>query len=170
MSRKTLLRIRLPLQEMLGRFLPQGARDRLERGLLEKNNRLVKGPVKKILLLLPHCIQFDGCTYKVTGTSINCKNCGKCAIPGLLTLSKKYNIIMKIATGGRLARRMVQEIAPDAVIAVACERELTEGIFNVYPVPVYGIINIRPQGPCVNTTVDLQLVEDTLLKLLPRQS
>jgi len=83
-------------------------------------------------------------------------------------LGEKYNIIMKVATGGRLAKRMVNEISPDVVIAVACERELCEGIFSVYPLPVYGIPNIRLSGPCINTTVDVNSVEKVLKDIFSR--
>jgi hypothetical protein len=121
-----------------------------------------------VLLLLPHCIQFDECSHRLTGTILNCAGCGRCKISDLLTLGEKYNIIMKVATGGRLAKRIVNEISPDVVIAVACERELCEGIFSVYPLPVYGILNIRLSGPCINTTVDVNSVEKALKDIFSR--
>ena len=34
----------------------------------------------------------------------------------------------------------------------------TSGITDSYPLPVYGILNERPHGPCRDTTVDLELV------------
>jgi hypothetical protein len=40
-------------------------------------------------------------------------------------------------------------------VAVACERDLCSGIQDAYPIPVYGILNQRPHGPCMNTQVDL---------------
>ena len=76
-----------------------------------------------------------------------------------MELSEKYRISISVATGGTLARRIVVEKRPEMIIAVACERDLTSGIQDSYPIPVYGILNRRPFGPCYDTDVDLELVE-----------
>jgi hypothetical protein len=55
---------------------------------------------------------------------------------------------------------------PDVIIAVACERDLTSGIQDSYPVPVFGIFNKRPFGPCYDTDVDLELVEKGIITFL----
>jgi hypothetical protein len=65
---------------------------------------------------------------------------------------------MSIATGGTLARRVIVETLPKAIVAVACERDLTSGIQDSYPIPVIGILNERPFGPCRDTRVDLSKV------------
>ena len=161
-----LIKVLLPFTEFLGSFLSDARRQKIEARLIHYNNLMLpaifRNPKPRVLLLLPHCLQFDGCQKEITGPSVNCAKCGKCDIFALLTLSKKYNIIIKVTTGGRLAKRLVGEISPDVVIAVACERELCEGIFGVYPVPVYGIPNKRPNGPCINTNVEIQTVEDAI--------
>jgi len=64
-----------------------------------------------------------------------------------------------VATGGTLARDFVKHYKPEAIIAIACERDLTSGIQDVTPLPVIGILNIRPNGPCNNTEVDFAEVE-----------
>ncbi|WP_242864780.1 DUF116 domain-containing protein [Youngiibacter fragilis] len=48
------------------------------------------------------------------------------------------------------------------IIAVACERDLSSGIQDTYPLPVYGILNKRPKGPCLDTLVPLKQVEKAL--------
>jgi hypothetical protein len=50
----------------------------------------------------------------------------------------------------------------DAVVAVACEKELQEGLKGVFPKPALGVINLRPHGPCTDTQVDLEELEETL--------
>jgi hypothetical protein len=70
-----------------------------------------------------------------------------------------------IATGGSLARRVINDIKPDAIIAVACENDLSSGIADTYPLPVLGISNERPHGPCVNTRVDIAKIEDAIIFL-----
>jgi uncharacterized protein len=171
--RSLLIRVAFPAAGFLGRMLPEAYRERLERWCIGRNNALVAGShagaCGRMLLLLPHCLQFDGCPRRLTGSVLNCEKCGKCRVRDLLTLGEKYNIIIKVATGGRLARRIVGEASPDMVVAVACERELSEGIFSVYPLPVYGIPNIRLSGPCINTDVDIDAVRQTLDHLLKKK-
>ena len=73
---------------------------------------------------------------------------------------------MAVATGGTLARQMVKQIRPKAIVAVACERDLTSGIQDVFPLPVVGVLNERPFGPCFNTRVDIKRVEAAVLDFL----
>jgi uncharacterized protein len=99
----------------------------------------------------------------------NCKRCGKCPIKDLLELTSKYGVDLAVATGGTLARRIVMERRPDLIIAVACERDLTSGIQDTMPLPVYGIFNERPHGPCLNTRVAIDRVEAVLQEIVTLQ-
>ncbi len=71
-----------------------------------------------------------------------------------------------MVTGGTLARQTVKNIRPKAVLAIACERDLTSGIQDVYPLPAVGVMNIRPHGPCYNTRVDMTLVRQEIENML----
>jgi len=157
----------LPVLVFVGRMV--GLRkEEVQHAFVAVNNELVMAqcrngsPPNKILLLMPHCLQDKDCTVKITHRAENCKRCGKCPIKGLLGLSEKYGIAMSVATGGTIARRIVIETRPDLIIAVACERDLTSGIQDTTPLPVYGIFNQRPFGPCLNTQVALDRVESVL--------
>ena len=79
-----------------------------------------------------------------------------------LPLGEQHGLKIEVVNGGTLARRKVAALHPDGIIAVACERDLTLGIQDVHPIPVYGVINDRPHGPCVNTCVDMSLVLDAI--------
>ena len=83
-----------------------------------------------------------------------------------MALSEKYHVPVSVATGGTLARKIVVEKKSEIIIGVACERDLTSGIQDSYPIPVLGVLNRRPFGPCLNTDVDLELVEKGILTLL----
>ena len=83
-----------------------------------------------------------------------------------MALSKKYGLKVAISTGGTLARQAVKQARPKAIVAVACERDLTSGIQDVFPIPVLGVFNERPFGPCFNTKVDLQKVEQAILDFM----
>ncbi|MGI6553284.1 MAG: DUF116 domain-containing protein [Bacillota bacterium] len=49
---------------------------------------------------------------------------------------------------------------------MACERDLTSGIQDVNPLPVMGVLNTRPNGPCHNTDVDVVEVEMSIREIL----
>lgn len=142
-------------------------RDLLQQSFIALNNQLVhtkrlRVPAEKTLILLPHCIQLFDCAIKITGDVDQCIRCGKCDIKGLLELAQKYGIDMAVATGGTLARKIIVEKRPKLIIAVACERDLTSGIRDSYPLPVVGVLNKRPHGPCFNTEILLPEVERAL--------
>lgn len=117
---------------------------------------------KDILILIPHCIQKSSCKLKVTTEVRNCKSCGLCNVGDLVSLQDKYNVNVFIATGGTLARKKIIESRPKAVIAVACERDLTAGVQDARQVPVLGVFNKRPNGPCVDTKIEIEEVEDAI--------
>lgn len=115
-----------------------------------------------ILILIPHCIQKSSCKLKVTTQVRNCKSCGLCNVGDLVSLQDKYNVNVFIATGGTLARKKILESKPKAVIAVACERDLTAGVQDARHVPVLGVFNKRPNGPCVDTRIEIEEVKDAI--------
>ena len=53
-----------------------------------------------------------------------------------------------------------------AVVGIACEKELQEGIAAVFPKPALGVINVRPHGPCKDSDVDLAEVEKAVAWML----
>lgn len=118
--------------------------------------------IKDILILIPHCIQKNSCKLKVTNKIENCSKCGLCNVSDLIKLKEKIGINIVIATGGTLARKMIIENKPKAAIAVACERDLTSGIQDMSHIPVLGIFNKRPNGPCVDTCIDIHEVENAI--------
>ena len=78
---------------------------------------------KDIMILIPHCVQKNSCKLKVTNKIENCAKCGLCNVSDLVKLKEKTGINIFIATGGTLARKVIIENKPKAVIAVACERD-----------------------------------------------
>ena len=126
----------------------------------------IKVPANKLLVLVPHCLQLATCPHKITRDPNNCKRCGGCNIGDLMKLSQEMGFIFFVATGGTLARQVVINNRPQAVLAIACERDLMSGIQDVYPLPAVGVLNIRPNGPCYNTRVDMDEVRKTLSQII----
>ncbi|MEW6585005.1 MAG: DUF116 domain-containing protein [Nitrospirota bacterium] len=158
------LKILYPLL-MLAGSLMKDKKEAYQRFVIDLNNKLVRKSrwnPKTILLLLPHCLQIKDCDVRLTYNIYNCKRCGKCEIKDLIEIADNNKISLFVATGGSLARRIVDETRPDAVVAVACENDLSGGIADTYPIPILGITNERPEGPCLNTNVDLSRVKDAI--------
>ncbi len=122
------------------------SRDRIGNSFVKFHNDLMYATgtgsrAKKFLLLLPRCLSAE------TRKAIN-------------ELSNKYQFKHFTAFGGDEARKIIREERPDAVIGVACERDLVSGIQDTAPkIPVFGLPNKRPEGPCKNTSVDIQELE-----------
>ncbi|MFO7987818.1 MAG: DUF116 domain-containing protein [Desulfatiglandaceae bacterium] len=168
--RGVVIRVLSPLLVVVGRCFGIG-KSEIRRSFIAINNELVLAEAdtvkpEELLILLPHCLQYHECTVRITANVHNCKRCGKCKIKDLTMLAEAYQIPIAVATGGTLARRIVVERRPKLIIAVACERDLTSGIQDSYPIPVFGIFNRRPFGPCFDTDVDLRLVEKGITTFL----
>lgn len=137
---------------------------------IELNNIVVESYNKKydardIMILLPHCLQNSQCGLKVTSDPELCRQCGKCKIGVLLKYAKDNGLNLFVATGGTVARNIVKKTKPGIIISVACERDLMSGISDIKGIPVIGIINKQPNGPCINTDVDVEGIINKIKQL-----
>ncbi len=170
----------LPTKLVISYFLPIiiriGAifgieKEKIQSSFIQVSNHLIspediKVKPEEVLILAPHCIQDADCQFRVTSSLENCRRCGKCQVDDLIGLKEKYGVGLSFATGGTLARKIIKETRPKVIVAIACERDLSSGIQDIYPLPVVGVINLRPNGPCYNTKVEINKVEEALKKLL----
>jgi hypothetical protein len=155
-----------PLTLLTGR-LAGISKENILRSYIAVNNNLVEAKKlvlegRQIMILLPHCLQDSDCPHKITMDINNCKHCGKCCVCDIIDLGEKYHVTIKVATGGTLARKFIEECRPRGVVAVACERDLALGIQDASAFPVIGVLNCRPNGPCINTSVELDKVEEAI--------
>jgi hypothetical protein len=116
------------------------------------------------ILLLPHCLRpSDGCRGRHTRSGMECPD--DCDLPCSLrslreaALAAGYKGVC-IAPGGRLALRYVEEKQPRGIVAVACEKELSEGASGVKEAAARGlalpsmiVIPLARDG-CVDCEVD----------------
>ncbi len=146
------------------------SQESLEKSYIYLINKMVKNlgssyAPEDILVLAPHCMQEASCPHRITHDLANCSQCGKCQVCRLIQMQKENGFHLAVVTGGTDARQVVKKINPWAIVAVACERDLMSGIRDVFPRPVLGVINIRPQGPCFNTEVDWWELENAIKTL-----
>ncbi len=164
--RGVMAKVFLPLMTIFARVFGI-SKSRVRASFIKVNNEMVAAGAGRyrpgqVLVLLPHCLQSSRCLRRLTYDINNCKRCGECPVDGLLSLSEAYGVHIAIATGGTIARRIVVQKRPRLIVAVACERDLSSGIQDTYPIPVYGVLNDRPNGPCLDTLVALPHLERAL--------
>jgi len=122
--------------------------DRMGNSFIKVSNSLVRATRMKfksnrVLILLPRCLR-------------------RPIQKQIIEIAKKYHCQIFTVPGGELARKIIRREKPTAVIGVACERDLLSGIRDVKNIPVIGVPNLRPEGPCKNTTVDYQKIEQAI--------
>ena len=161
-----IIRYIFPIISKVGGFI-NISKDEIRKIFIKINNAYIYSNKynfnsEDLIILIPHCIQNHNCKLKVTNDIDNCRKCGICKISDLQQLKEKYNTKIFVATGGTLARKIIVDNKPKAVIAVACERDLTSGVREVNKIPVLGIFNSRPNGPCIDTNIKINEVEDAI--------
>jgi hypothetical protein len=162
----------LPVTVWLGKLVGLD-REQVQRSFVEVNNVLAESRVRaeasskgSILVLLPHCLQSSECPIRVTTDFLRCKACGRCDLGALRQMmDDDPELTVAVATGGEAARQIVKRSRPDFIVAVACERDLTHGICDVGQIPVLGIVNRRPNGPCRDTRVDTHRIAKAIDEL-----
>jgi uncharacterized protein len=123
-----------------------GQRDWVENAALKVYNALAVMRGRKVgqgelLLLIPRCLS-------------------KLTLDGVLGIAGKYGVPVFVATRGQLARRVIRERRPRAVVAVACERDMVSGLHDVAgKIPVLGLTMTLPSGPCKDASLDLDQLE-----------
>jgi len=105
---------------------------------VRRGRRVGKG---ELLVLIPRCLS-------------------KQALDGVLEIAGRYEVPVFVATRGQLARRVIRERRPRAVVAVACERDMMTGLRDVAgKLPVLGLTMQLPNGPCRDAVLDLSQME-----------
>lgn len=125
--------------------------------------RLAQVPPRERVLLLPHCLRpSQTCPGRPSHEGFQCPAGCKEACPIRILREEAVRLGYKgvcVAPGGALALRFVRETAPQAVVAIACQKELEEGIQAVgglsEPRPWVVTVPLLRDG-CVDTEVDLE--------------
>lgn len=151
----------------------------IESKLLEKskeNEEIFKSikPEQRVLLI-SHCLRSsEKCTAKMTKTGLGCRDdcSNRCSIGRIRILAEEqgYKGIC-IAPGGSMAIKFIKEKKPKGIVAVACMKELAEGVDAVGElegnekdngssnnVPVIMSVPLLKDG-CVDTEVDEEEAE-----------
>jgi len=120
----------------------------------------------KVMLLFSHCLQNSKCPQKIINDLAECKRCGKCTVKDILEISERYGVKCAVASGSEMALEKVNSAKVDAIVAIACEKELAGGIKAIFPKKVLAVPNTRPHGPCKDCGVDIKNVEAFLARVI----
>lgn len=123
-------------------------------------------PFSQRALLLPYCLRpSQECAGKMSKDGLECTGCtlASCAIYKLREAATNagYGWIC-VAPGGRLAVRFLAERQPAGVVAIACHKELQEGLEAVERMtwskgrPIVVAVPLIQDG-CVDTLVDVEV-------------
>jgi len=124
-----------------------GRRDWVENASVKVYNALALLRGRKVgkgelLILIPRCLSKE-------------------TLDGVLGIAGKYGVPVFVATRGQLARRVIRERRPRAVVAVACERDMVSGLHDVAgKIPVLGLTMTLPSGPCKDALLNMEQLED----------
>jgi hypothetical protein len=124
-----------------------GRRDWVENASVKVYNALALLRARKVgkgelLLLIPRCLSKE-------------------TLDGVLGIAGRYGVPVFVATRGQLARRVIRERRPRAVVAVACERDMVSGLHDVAgKIPVLGLTMTLPSGPCKDALLDMEQLEE----------
>jgi len=131
------------------------SRDRVGNSFIKAHNLMLKthaGALRGdvLLVLLPRCLEKE--TKRQVIKRVN---------------GRAVQIVT--AGGGEEARRAIRQYNPSLILAVACERDLISGIKDLAErIPVLAIPNKRPEGPCKNTHLQLDELDDVLNFIIRR--
>ena len=162
LTRRALLPAKLAERGLMPRLMPLASavselfgvkRDWTQHSSVVVYDRLAMARTQKVradelLILIPRCLS-------------------RAALDAVLDIAKRYNVHTFVATRGQLARRVIRERRPKAVVAVACERDMVSGLHDVAGrVPVLGLTMQLPNGPCKDASIDVAQMEEFVKKFL----
>jgi hypothetical protein len=114
------------------------------------------------ILLLPHCLRkSNSCKATYDKHGLKCAGCNPdCSVNKLRREALKHGYKgVCVAPGGHMAVNFIREYLPKAIVAIACAKELEEGIGEVKKwidekiAPIMVIVPLLKDG-CLDTEVD----------------
>ncbi len=142
---------RILYRQLLHRAMNMGKRiklstDRMGHSFVRVSNSIIRALLRnqqfvRLLILLPRCLSKE-------------------MREAIKQIVDRYPCESYSVGGGSAAIKIIREKKPDAIVAVACERDLVGGLRDVgTKIPTLAVPNKRPHGPCVCTEIDLEEFE-----------
>jgi len=81
---------------------------------------------KNRIVLVPQCLRASGCVATQDEFGYHCKLCGKCKIAAITKEARKKGSKVFILPGASVVPRIIKKFEPQAILGVACFRELMQ--------------------------------------------
>ncbi len=139
---------------------------KMKRRPITDEERLPFVPPSQRILLISHCLRVsDRCKAKAGPRGLDCIECTPTCQVNILrktALDYGYKSVC-IAPGGSMALKFIKETRPLGIVAVACQKELEEGMESVKQLiegnerhaPPIVLVPLTRDG-CVDTQVDVE--------------
>ncbi|MDZ7836786.1 MAG: DUF116 domain-containing protein [Actinomycetota bacterium] len=143
----------------------------MKTGRSQKEEKLAAISPRDRILLISHCLRPSQlCEARVGKQGLECRDgCpNRCTIGRLRILAQKLGYKgVCIAPGGSMALKYIKEKKPKGIVAIACYKELEEGVcavadtlnqYKIRQLPVIVTVPLTKDG-CVDTEVDEEEAE-----------
>ncbi len=120
-------------------------------------------PFERRLLLLPKCLRVeDKCPAPFDELGLLCKKCGLCTIEDLQVEAERLGYAVLVAEGSPIVMAIIETGKIDAIVGVSCLNVLRKVYGYMEAAAVPGIALPLLQDDCVDTSVDLDWVWDSV--------
>ncbi len=124
---------------------------------------LARIPFERRLLLLPKCLRIEEkCPAPFDEFGLLCKQCGLCSIQDLQVEAERLGYPVLVAEGSAIVMAMIQTGKIEAIVGVSCLSVLEKAFPYMEAAAIPGVAIPLLQDDCINTTVDLDWVWDTI--------
>ena len=140
--------------------------DNIDKLYIELKNTIHEDAFKKSsndkrIVFLPQCLRdCNKCKAGLGKYGYNCAKCSsRCKARKIKEYAEKKGCKAFIVPGGSMVTKIIKDMKPEAVIGVACMKELVMA-FDELSIPSLGIQLLK--DGCVNTDVDLDEIKKIL--------
>ncbi len=148
---------------------PEICRELVARKNQEHAEAFARTDYSQRMVFLPQCLRStEKCQAKEQGAEHVCAQCGACKAGEVVRRGRELGCMgVRILKGGSAVTRLVDELAPGAVLGVACHFEGALGILECerLGIPVQCVPLLR--DGCADTDVELDAVLELMEKKLP---
>lgn len=126
-------------------------------------DQLASVPYERRLLLMPKCLRVEEkCPAPFDEFGLLCKQCGLCTIQDLQAEAERLGYAVLVAEGSAIVMAIIETGKIDAIVGVSCLSVLEKAFPFMEAAAIPGVAIPLLQDDCVNTTVDLDWVWETI--------
>ena len=125
--------------------------------------------VRDICLFLPHCLRSRDCPAPSDHEGIHCQGCKRCVIAELVSQGEACGLRVFCIPGGSLMEPLLRKYRPQAVIGVACDKEINLALELLWDKGIFVQVFPLERDGCFETSVNPDPILTFLTNLLPQK-